>query len=269
MAVLHLRILSALIGIPVILLLVCLGGHYYTSFILTIAILGMREYTAMLKSRRYHLPAFLGYAGVTIFLVMLYLGLLLELDLVLPAIIFILMSLAVIILIYFEKADVQESSQILWGIIYLGGLGSYMILLRRLPQGLTCTLLLFFGVWANDTFAYFIGLKWGRRPLAPGISPKKSVEGAFAGIVGTILLALLAAFFFPVWIGLTLWKAALLGLGIAVFAQLGDLLESAMKRQFEVKDSGQLIPGHGGILDRFDSLLFTAPMLYYFFLIMR
>ncbi|NLA27398.1 MAG: phosphatidate cytidylyltransferase [Firmicutes bacterium] len=264
---LHLRILSALIGIPVILILVCLGGPYYAFFILIVANLGMREYTAMLKSKGYHLPSYLGYAGVTFFLVMLYLGLVLELELALTAMIFIMMVLGIYILIYFEKTDIQESSQILWGIIYLGGFGGYMILLRQLPQGLTYTILLFLGVWANDSFAYFIGLKWGRRPLAPVISPKKSVEGAFAGVTLTTLLSLIAAFFFPVWMGLTPWKAALLGMAIAVFAQLGDLLESAMKRQFEVKDAGQLIPGHGGILDRFDSLLFTAPMVYYFFML--
>lgn len=264
---LHLRILSALLGIPLVLGLVYLGGHYYAAFITLVVILGIREYMALLKSKNFRLPTAVGYAGVTIFLVSLYLGTLLEADLVLPALIFIVAGLAIFLLICFEKTGLQESALILWGIIYLGAFGGYMILLRQLPQGLTYTFLLLFGVWANDTFAYFIGLKWGRRRLAPAISPKKSVEGACAGIAGNIMLALVAVLLFPGWIGLEAWEAALLGLGIAVFAQLGDLLESAIKRQVEAKDSGRLIPGHGGILDRFDSLLFTAPMVYYFFLL--
>lgn len=262
---LHLRIISAIVAIPLVLFMVCLGGHYYAFSILVVLNLGMSEYTAMLKKKGYHLPDVLGYAGLNILLAALYLGPLLEVDLVLPAVVFIAMGIAVFLLIYFGKTQIQESALILWGIIYLGGFGAYLILLRNLPQGLTYTILLLLGVWANDTFAYFIGLKWGKRRLAPAISPKKSVEGAFAGAAGTVLLAVMTAFFFPGWISLTPLKAALLGIGIAVFAQLGDLFESAMKRHFEAKDAGRLIPGHGGILDRLDSILLTAPMVFYFF----
>ncbi|HPU00711.1 MAG TPA: phosphatidate cytidylyltransferase [Bacillota bacterium] len=265
---LHLRILSALVGIPLILGLVYLGGSYYALFMLLVAILGIREYTALLKSKSYHLPTWVGYAGVALFMSMLFLGAVLERELILPALIIIMMSLGILQLIYFGKASLHELALILWGIIYLGGFGGYMILLRQLPQGLTYTRVLFVGVWANDTFAYFVGIKWGRKRLAPEISPKKSVEGACAAIAGTVLLATLVAYIYPSWMGLTPGKAALLGVGISVFAQLGDLLESALKRQFEVKDTGQLIPGHGGVLDRFDSLLFTAPMVYYFFILL-
>lgn len=261
---LHLRILSALIGIPVILGLVYLGDLYYAGFILLVVNLGMREYTALLRNRGYHLPAFIGYAGVTFFIALLYFGSLIQQELIYPAIAFIMMTLAVFVLIFFEKSDFRESALIFWGIIYLGGLSGYLILLRQLPQGLTFTLLLLAGVWSNDTLAYFTGIKWGKRRLAPAISPQKSVEGALAGIGGTIFLAVLAAYLFPEWIRLTRGEAALLGLVIAVFAQLGDLVESAMKRKFGVKDTGKLIPGHGGVLDRFDSLLFAAPLIYYY-----
>ncbi len=265
---LHLRILSALVGIPIVLALVYLGGPYYAGFIILAVNVGMYEYTAMLKSRGYYLPAFLGYLGVSSLLVMLYLGGLTGLDLVLPAIVLSTAVLAISFLICYEKSNILELALILWGIIYLGGFSSYMILLRQLPKGLTYTFLLLFGVWANDTFAYFAGMKWGKHRLAPNISPKKSVEGSWAGIVGTVLIAFFAASLFPDRIELAPWKAALLGLGISVFAQLGDLLESAIKRQFEIKDAGSIIPGHGGILDRLDSLLFAAPVVYYFFLLM-
>ncbi|NLA12151.1 MAG: CDP-archaeol synthase, partial [Firmicutes bacterium] len=109
-----------------------------------------------------------------------------------------------------------------------------------------------------------IGSKWGRRRLAPSISPRKSLEGSLAGIIGTVLLIFLAVSTLAERIGLSPWEGLLLGLVIAVFGQLGDLVESAMKRKFEIKDAGKLIPGHGGVLDRFDSLLFAAPVVYYF-----
>ncbi len=261
---LHLRIISAIVGIPLILGLIYLGDSYYALFILLVANLGMYEYTAMLGSRGYHLPAFLGFAGVSIFLAMVYLAPLLQQELIYPALITIVISLSLLVLIFFEKTDFTESALIFWGIIYLGGLCGYLILLRRLPEGMLFTYLLFIGIWLNDTLAYFIGMKWGRRRLAPSISPRKSVEGSLAGIIGTTLLFYLAATFLADSIGLSPVEGLLLGLVITVFGQLGDLVESAMKRKFAVKDTGNLIPGHGGVLDRFDSLLFAAPLVYYY-----
>src|SRR5690554_2912195 len=142
---LHLRILSALVGIPLILGLVYLGGSYYALFMLLVAILGIREYTAFLKRKCYHLPTWVGYAGLALFMSMLFLGAVLERELILPALIIIMMSLGILQLIYFGKASLHELALILWGIIYLGGFGGYMILLRQLPQGLTYTLVLLVG----------------------------------------------------------------------------------------------------------------------------
>ena len=261
---LHLRILSAVIGIPLILGLVYLGDIFYALFVLLLANLGMHEYMLMLKNRGDHLPVLLGYLGVSVIVAAIYLTPLLGLDLVYPAIIAIIMTLSLTVLIYFEKTDFIESALIFWGMIYLGGLCGYLIMLRHLPEGLILTYLLFVGAWSNDTLAYFTGIKWGKRRLAPTISPQKSVEGALCGIAGTALLFFALAHFFPDWIGLTRAGSAMLGLVVAIFGQLGDLVESAMKRKFGVKDTGSLIPGHGGVLDRFDSLLFAAPVLYYY-----
>ena len=142
-------------------------------------------------------------------------------------------------------------------------------MLRMLPEGAFYTYLLLAGVWIHDTAAYFVGVKWGMRKFAPQISPKKSVEGSLAGIGFTVAIFFSAAILIPGLIPLNLGQVIILALGISVFAQLGDLLESAFKRQMNVKDSGGIIPGHGGILDRFDSLLLAAPFVYYFFLIMN
>lgn len=265
---LHLRILSAIVGIPLILGLIYLGDPFYVLFVLLLVNVGIFEYTAMLKSRGYHLPNFLGYAGVSLFIAAVYLAPLLQEEPIYPAVIAIFIALSLLVLVFFEKTDFRESALIFWGIIYLGGLCGYLILLRRLPEGMIFTYLLFAGIWVNDTLAYFIGMKWGRRRLAPSISPQKSLEGALAGIIGTGLLFYLTASLLTERIGLSPGEGLLLGLVIAVFGQLGDLVESAMKRKFEFKDTGKLIPGHGGVLDRFDSLLFAAPVVYYYMLLL-
>lgn len=263
---LHLRILSAMVGIPLILGAVYLGEAWYCLFLLLVANLGIYEYTRMLRARGFGLPAWPGYFGASAIIVLLFWQ---QPALLFHLIMLILVLLFMAVLIYFEKINFWESAVIFWGIIYLGGLLGFMLLLRMLPQGAVYTYMLLIGVWLNDTFAYFVGIKWGRHKLAPRISPQKSVEGALAGISGTVLTALLAVWFIPWLIPLPAWKAVLLGFGTAVFAQLGDLMESALKRQFQVKDTGQLIPGHGGVMDRFDSLMLAAPFVYAFFVLVR
>jgi len=133
-----------------------------------------------------------------------------------------------------------------------------------LGAGRAWVLVLILGVWAFDTAAYLVGRRFGRRRLIPHISPGKTVEGVAGGLVGGIVAALLVR-----WLGLpTLPAPAAVGLGIVVsaFGVTGDLVESLLKRWAGVKDSGHLFPGHGGMLDRLDSLLFGAPVLYYYFL---
>src|SRR5690606_27760279 len=121
--------------------------------------------------------------------------------------------------------------------------------------------------WVNDSFAFFGGRRWGRRKLAPAVSPGKTVEGALAGLVGTALLgAVYAGLVFQRWLGLPI--GVLAGIGgavvISLIAQLGDLAESLIKREAGVKDSGRIFPGHGGILDRFDALFFSIPATYWY-----
>lgn len=114
-------------------------------------------------------------------------------------------------------------------------------------------------VWADDILAYLVGANFGRRRLAPQISPKKSVEGALAGLIGSVV----AAVALRSWLGVGAGQAAALGLAVGVAAQIGDLVESALKREAGVKDSGRVLPGHGGLLDRFDSCLLGLPTLYF------
>jgi phosphatidate cytidylyltransferase len=128
------------------------------------------------------------------------------------------------------------------------------------PEGRKLVLLLFLVIWADDTFAYLVGRAMGRKMLFPSISPKKTLEGSVAGLVGSLLVAWGFARLF--WQTASLKKVILLGGLVALFGQIGDLAESAMKRGANLKDSGSALPGHGGLLDRVDSLLFGAPVLW-------
>jgi phosphatidate cytidylyltransferase len=155
------------------------------------------------------------------------------------------------------------------GALLCGATLAYAIFLRKLVVGNAGlgTALLFFPVlltWANDTFAYFFGRAFGKHKLIPRISPGKSVEGSVAGLIGTVVLGAVYARFVLASGGLpiTLLHGAIGGALVAIVAQVGDLVESMFKREAGVKDSGRLLPGHGGILDRFDSLYFTIPFAY-------
>jgi phosphatidate cytidylyltransferase len=150
----------------------------------------------------------------------------------------------------------------LFGIGYVAFLLSHLLLLRAEPRGLVWVFFLMATVWAGDTFAYFTGTLIGRHKLYEKISPKKTFEGLFGGIAGSIVVALLFRRFLLRDLPLT--HTVLLGMVILILGQIGDFGESMIKRSVNVKDSSQLIPGHGGLLDRLDSFLFSAPFLYYY-----
>lgn len=149
------------------------------------------------------------------------------------------------------------------GTVYCGWLFSLLYLLRSTGPTAGFFFLMFVLVcnWGSDTFAYFSGMALGRHRLAPLVSPKKSIEGAIGGVLGATVVAYVLARWAPYG---SLPRYVLLGALISIVGQLGDLAESSLKRQAGVKDSGNLIPGHGGVLDRFDSVLATAPLAYYY-----
>lgn len=170
------------------------------------------------------------------------------------------------------------------GALFTGGTLAYALYLRHLPvvdpavwpasdperaawAGRALVAYPVLLTWVNDSFAFFGGRRWGRRKLAPAVSPGKTVQGALAGLVGTVLLgAVYAGLVFQRWLGLPIGLLAGIGgaVVISLIAQLGDLAESLIKREAGVKDSGSIFPGHGGILDRFDALFFTVPAAYWY-----
>jgi len=148
------------------------------------------------------------------------------------------------------------------GILYVGWLLSHFVALRGLDFGRDWVFFAIFTTFASDSTAFFIGRAWGRHHLAPSISPGKTWEGATAGVLGAIIISPLLVMLFN--LPLSYWQAIPLALAVSVFGQLGDLVESLFKRNMGVKDSGQTIPGHGGFLDRMDSIVFAGVVVYYY-----
>lgn len=145
------------------------------------------------------------------------------------------------------------------GTMYIGYGFRFLLLTRQ--SGLDLLLFVLFVVWSTDIGAYLIGRKLGKHKLAPSISPNKTIEGALGGIAMAIIVAFIYLSYYP-QMNSTIWMLVLT-IVLSIAGQLGDLVESALKRYYDVKDSGKLLPGHGGILDRFDSLLFVLPILYF------
>lgn len=158
------------------------------------------------------------------------------------------------------RVTLLQAAWIVLGTAYVGALLSFASPLRAVPEGRQLIYFLVFTTWAGDIGAFYIGSRFGKQLLAPRISPKKTVEGALGGMAVTMVVAMAGSPW--IWPRLTWPRAAVVGLLLAIMGMLGDLCESAVKRGAGVKDSGDLIPGHGGILDRLDSLIFACPVLY-------
>jgi phosphatidate cytidylyltransferase len=156
----------------------------------------------------------------------------------------------------------SEASLLFFGIIYVPYLLGYLILLRSHPSGLNWILLILFIVMSGDSAAYFGGSRFGKRKLYPAVSPNKSVEGALFGLAGSVAGTMVAKLLF--FSDLSVVDGVLAALLIGSLSQVGDLFESMIKRSCGVKDSGKIMPGHGGMLDRLDSILFAAPATYYY-----
>jgi phosphatidate cytidylyltransferase len=144
--------------------------------------------------------------------------------------------------------------------LWVGAPLAHLGLFPRSRHGMILILIAVVGPWISDSSAYFAGRFFGRRLLFPALSPNKTVEGSLSGLLLTVLIVGLISYEF---LGFSVVKAAVIGAGVSILAQSGDLFESTLKRILDVKDLGNLLPGHGGILDRIDSLLFTAPAVYY------
>lgn len=169
--------------------------------------------------------------------------------------------ISLIVTVFVKDHNLTTGVVTIGAVFYIGFFSSHIVLFEVLPQGSTFVWLTLFTSFGTDIFAYFSGMLWGKRKLCLALSPKKTVEGAIGGVVGSVLLCIL---FSRIFLPTLMLHCVIIGLFGSVFAQIGDLVASAFKRKMGVKDYGNIIPGHGGILDRFDSILFTIPFVYYY-----
>ncbi|WP_347490849.1 phosphatidate cytidylyltransferase [Desulfoscipio sp. XC116] len=251
------RLLSAIIGVPVLITAVWYGGAALLTVTVALMLLGVREISVIFAKLDLKVPLFMVMPGCLILAAAAY-----KYKEGYPddiSIIILIFYLVVMISFYprFTPLDVAAS---FFCTIYVGLL-IFLFLLSTLPNGWIWLILMLVCTWSSDTLAYLAGRRWGRRRMAPELSPGKTVEGALGGVLGSIIAAWVVVL---LYIQLPLWPVLLLGLIIGLAAQAGDLVESAIKRLAGIKDAGKLIPGHGGVLDRFDSMLFTAPLVYYY-----
>jgi len=268
------RLITAVIGIPLIILTVYWGGIPFFILMLGAVFLALREYYILTAEKYASQPVTGMVLGIvlyiSIFLSGTSLGPLAE-NQGTAALLSIL--LIPVFLIEMLRSEPQKAIERL-GITFFGaffiawGLG-HLVLIRNLrPEGMWYIYFLFIVIWTLDTGAYAVGIRFGRHPLAPMVSPRKTIEGAIGGSATGIIVALLCRYIFLRDV-FTPLEAAALGFGISVVGQFSDLAESLLKRDIGVKDSANLLPGHGGMLDRFDSFLFTAPLFYYYLTIFK
>ena len=258
------RLLTALVALPVIIFFIWKGGIIFAAFIIAIILGALFEFYTLFKIKfKINLFRTLGIIGIIFGVVLGLIGRCGS-DVIYNACltITILLGLSLQLIDKDPTEALASGAMAIFGLIYTAWLFSHFIILRQLPLGMNYVFSVVAITWFGNTAAYFIGSKWGKKKLLPRISPHKSVEGAIAELVTAVAVSILCRWGFNN--DLSVKHSVILGLMVGLFSLMGDLTESMIKRAAQVKDTGTIIPGHGGILDRIDSLLFTAPAYYYY-----
>ena len=254
------RVLSAVILIPVVILLVYIGGIPWALGIALTGALAWGEMSRLLQRSDFAVDRLVGLFFVVLAIAAAYLqgAGLVQVNLLNPLLTLLIMASLIYALYDHSDHPTQNWAINVASALYLGFMLSHFVTLRERPSGMEWVIFAFCMTWTGDTSAFFVGRALGKRKLWPRISPKKTWEGIAGGTVGAIIAGLALG----AWLlGIPWWQGILLGALVAVAAPFGDLAESLFKRQANVKDSSQLIPGHGGVLDRIDSLLFVFPVV--------
>lgn len=265
---LALRVLAAALFLPCAFFITLHGDLQFLFLVDVVVFTGLWEFYGLLETKGFHPARKIGvFCGLALtwyayFRGGVYLNFLLS------------VALLVLMTVALARRSVEQAvlhiSSTIFGVLYVGWLGSHFVLLRELPLlggldyrlGASFVFLAVLLTWSCDSGAYFVGRAIGRHPLLPRVSPKKTWEGAAGGVLFSMVAGAVAHFTFAPYLDLP--AALSLAVVAAIAGVTGDLVESLMKRDSHVKDSAALIPGHGGTLDRFDSLLFSVPLIYYF-----
>ncbi len=262
------RLLTAIWTIPLLIAAVWFNRPvpWFTIFVAIWGVLAVFEFYRMVGVTKATSLTSFGLVWTLLFIVSPHI----DYNLLIPLLLTSAIVLSMILLIFRPQKEGAFTAWV-WtiaGILYVGWLLSHLVALRLVDAGRDWVFFTLFTTFATDTAAFFVGRAIGRHHLAPRISPAKTWEGAIAGGFGAIAVSLLFTLPTPLQLPLSYQEAILLGLAVSVFGQLGGLVVSLLKRNLGVKDSGRLIPGHGGLLDRTDSVIFAGVVVYYYFLLM-
>lgn len=257
------RLLSGIVLVAIALVVIITGGNLLLGAMGAVSLVGMYELYRVFELEK--TPAgFVGYGAALLY----YINLRMQFfsDVMMFSILFLIVLLAVYVFSY-PKYKAHQMMACFFGLFYVAVMLSYIYRTRVMEQGGAYVVwLIFLCSWGSDTCAYCVGMLIGKHKMSPLLSPKKSVEGAVGGVIGAGLLTALYCYILrdPMHIetGNIILLSVISGVG-ALISMIGDLAASAIKRNYDIKDYGTLIPGHGGILDRFDSVIITAPIIFY------
>ena len=256
------RLISGIVLVILSLVVVGAGGSILFGVVGMISLVGLFELYRVMKIEKTPL-GFIGYGTCIAYYGLLWFEGQQFVTLMCIAALMLLMSVYVFT---FPKYKTEEITIVFFGVFYVAVMLSYLFQVRQMPDGGYLVWLIFLSSWGCDTCAYCVGVLFGKHKLAPVLSPKKSIEGAIGGVAGAAVLGFLYALTFQTQMAGIKNPQLVCALACAIAAvisQIGALAASAIKRNHQVKDYGHLIPGHGGVLDRFDSMIFTAPAIYF------
>lgn len=252
------RLISGIVLVIIALATIISGSWILFFTLLAVSLIGMRELYKVMKISDEHVTVleFVGYLGAVLYYIAM------KADFGNYGTMAIIISMILILFVYvfgYPKYHAEQVMAAFFGVVYVAVMLSFIYLTRSLPDGKFLVWLIFLCSWGCDTCAYCVGMLIGKHKMAPVLSPKKSIEGAIGGVAGAALLGVIYA---AATQGKMAEYALICAVG-ALISMVGDLAASAIKRNQNIKDYGKLIPGHGGILDRFDSVIITAPVIYY------
>jgi len=259
------RVITALWAISLLVVAIWFGKPWFTVFVAIWGLMAVFEFYKMVAISKMPALTYFGLIWTLLFILSPHHDIIIpQIDyaILMPLLLTsgVILSLICLLLLPQKEKAFTGWAWTMAGILYVGWLLSYFVALRGLDAGRDWVFFALFTIFGSDTAAFFIGRALGRHHLAPHISPGKTWEGAIAGVFGAIIVSLLLTMLVPLSYG----QAVFLGLLVSVFGQLGDLVESLLKRNMGVKDSGKLLPGHGGFLDRIDSVVFAGVVVYYY-----
>jgi len=259
------RIISGFVLVLILVVLAVIGGPLLLAFCGVISVIGLREYFCAIQMKDSPLAMASYILAGLYYIGLLYFGK----TLLLPFLIIAFFVLMLIYLIKFPAIKIHEYALAFTGIVYVPVFMGFLYLVYQMPQGRCLFALVFLASWLGDTCGYVVGRRIGKHKMTPVLSPKKSWEGLIGEIVGVTLICTVFGLIFRSKLDMSYRYPliACIGSGLAgsLVSVCGDLFASAIKREYGIKDYGKLIPGHGGILDRFDSVLFTAPFIFLIF----